>query len=156
MGGIAWKVSEIIEYLLFSWLRSVWHWMKVNVNILNTWCILMSEAVAVPSLMMMTSMVSEESLAWDRQPARQPARQTDTHTHTHTQRHTQGLVYVNLRQVWGWETLPVACRCNETEYDNYTPPKENNILSTLIGKHHFRQKIQRSCVRGIVFWLKFI
>ena len=35
----------------------------------------MSEAVTVPSLMMMTSIVSKESLARDRH--------TDTHTHTH-------------------------------------------------------------------------
>ena len=55
--------------------------MKVKVNIINTWCILMSEAVTVPSLMMMTSLVSEESLASDR------------HTHRH------GLVYVNIFKV---------------------------------------------------------
>ena len=44
--------------------------MKMKVNIINTWCILISEAVTVPSLTMMTSTVSEESLA------------RDTHTHT--------------------------------------------------------------------------
>ena len=33
--GIAWTVSEIMEYLLFSWLKSVWLWMKVKVNIIN-------------------------------------------------------------------------------------------------------------------------
>ena len=40
--------------------------MKVKVNIINTGCILKSEAVIVPSLMMMTSTVSEESLERDR------------------------------------------------------------------------------------------
>ena len=44
----------------------------------------MFEAVTVPSLMMMTSIVSEESLARDR---RMHAR-THTHTHTHTDTHT--------------------------------------------------------------------
>ena len=37
--GIAWTVSEIIEHLLLYWLRSVWPWMTVKVNIRNTWCI---------------------------------------------------------------------------------------------------------------------
>ena len=46
--------------------------MKVKVNIIITSCILMSEAVTVPSLMMMTSIISEESLA------------RDTHTQTDT------------------------------------------------------------------------
>ena len=45
--------------------------MKVKVNVINTWCISMSEAVIVLSLMMMTSIVTEESLA------------RDTHTHTY-------------------------------------------------------------------------
>ena len=40
-------VSEINKRLLFSPLRSVWPWVKVKVNIINTWCILMSEAVTV-------------------------------------------------------------------------------------------------------------
>ena len=41
--------------------------MKVRVNIINTRCIIMSEAVTVPSLTMMTSTVSEASLARDTQ-----------------------------------------------------------------------------------------
>ena len=49
----------------------------------------MSEAVTVPSLMMMTSIVSEESLASDRH--------TDRHTHTQIERH--GLIYVNFFKV---------------------------------------------------------
>ena len=48
---------------------SVWPWMKVKVNIIDTWCILMSEAVTLLSLMMMTLIVFEESLT------------RDTHTH---------------------------------------------------------------------------
>ena len=39
--------------------------MEVKVNIINTRYMPMSEAVTVPSLMMMTSTVSEESLARD-------------------------------------------------------------------------------------------
>ena len=50
----------------------MWPWMKVKANIINTWCIPVTEAVTVPSLMMITLVVSEESLA------------RDTHTHTHT------------------------------------------------------------------------
>ena len=38
--------------------------MKVKVSIINTWCVAMSEAVTMPNVMM-TSMVSEESLARD-------------------------------------------------------------------------------------------
>ena len=45
---------------------------KVKANIINTWCMTMSEAVTMRSLMMMTSIVSEES------PARDP------HTHRQT------------------------------------------------------------------------
>ena len=51
-------------------IRYVWPWMKVKVNIINTSHILISEAVTVPRLMIMTWIVSEESLARDR------------HTHT--------------------------------------------------------------------------
>ena len=48
----SWIVPEIIKHVLFSRWRSVRPWMKVNVKILiNTWCILMSEAVTMPSLM---------------------------------------------------------------------------------------------------------
>ena len=89
---IAWPVSEIIENVIFSWLRSVWPWMKVKVNMINTWCVTMSEARTMQSVMMMTSIVSEESLARD--------------THTQTGRHRQtdrqtdfGLVYLNLFRV---------------------------------------------------------
>ena len=60
----AWTVSEIIKHL-FSRSRPVWPWKKVKVHIINTWCILMSEAVSVTSLMIMTSTVSEESLQGD-------------------------------------------------------------------------------------------
>ena len=35
-------VYEIIEHL-YSWLRYLWPWMKVRVNIFNTWCITMSD-----------------------------------------------------------------------------------------------------------------
>ena len=64
--SIAWTVSEIIEHLLFSSLRSVWPWMKVKVNIINVWCIHMTEAVTVSNLIMIDLMVSEIWLATDR------------------------------------------------------------------------------------------
>ena len=48
----------------------------------------MSEAVSVPSLMMMTSTVSEESLA------------RDTHTETHTD--SGSVVYVKIYKVVSW------------------------------------------------------
>ena len=66
-----WNNSEINEHFLFSWVRAVWPWMKVRVNIINTWCISMSEAVTTSSLIMVTSIVSKKSLARDRQTGRQ-------------------------------------------------------------------------------------
>ena len=49
----------------------------------------MSEAVNMPSLMMMTLIVSNESLAGDRQiDMRYTGTQTHTYTHTHTHTHT--------------------------------------------------------------------
>ena len=45
--------------------------MKVKVNIINTWCITMSEAVTMPSLMMMTSLFPRNRLR-------------GTHKQTHT------------------------------------------------------------------------
>ena len=62
--------------------------MKVKINIINTlYCILMSEAVTVPSLMMTTSIISEDSLARD----------THTHTHTRTHAHTHTYIHVHAR-----------------------------------------------------------
>ena len=49
--------------------------MNVKFNIINARCITMFEALTMRSLMMMTSMVSEESLA------------RDTHTQTHSSTH---------------------------------------------------------------------
>ena len=53
--------------------------MKEKINIINTCCITMSEAVTMPSLMM-TLIVFEESLARE----------------THIDRQDTGLVYVNF------------------------------------------------------------
>ena len=39
--------------------------MKVKVNIINTWCILVTEAVTMPSLTILASTLSEESLTRD-------------------------------------------------------------------------------------------
>ena len=44
--------------------------MKVKVNIINTWCILVAAAVSVPSWTMTASIVSDESLARDTQTGR--------------------------------------------------------------------------------------
>ena len=54
--------------------------MKVKVNVINTWCILMADAITVSNLIVIVSLVSEIWLATDRQ----TYRQTDTHTHTRT------------------------------------------------------------------------
>ena len=53
----------------------MWPWMKVMVNIVNTWCIIMSDTVTLARLTTMTSTGSEESLA----------REIHTQTYTHTQ-----------------------------------------------------------------------
>ena len=70
--------------------------MKVTVTIINTSCIIVSEAVTVPSLMMMISTVSGESRA------------IDTHTHTYTTYgHSQAVRYhfrlikcINVRKIY--------------------------------------------------------
>ena len=54
--------------------------MKVKVNIINTRCFAISDAVTVPNLMMITLIVSEVSLARDTH----KHRHRHTHTHTHT------------------------------------------------------------------------
>ena len=51
----------------------------------------MPEAITVPSVMMMTSIVSEESLARDTHTYGHARRHTHTHTHTHTDTHTDRL-----------------------------------------------------------------
>ena len=51
--------------------------MKVEVNIMNTGCIPMTEAATVSTLTVIASLISEID------------RQQDTHTHTHTQTQTQ-------------------------------------------------------------------
>ena len=53
----------------------MWPWIKVKVSIISTWCILMSEAVTVPNLMMTIN--SFQGIACEGQ--------TRTHTRTHAQ-----------------------------------------------------------------------
>ena len=86
--GIAWTVYEIVEHLLLSWLRFVWLWMKVKVNIIIKWCIPMFETVVVLSVMMMALIVPEELFARDAQTDRQTRTHARTHARTHTQTHT--------------------------------------------------------------------
>ena len=110
---IAWTVSEIIKHFLFSWLRSVWPWMKVKVNILNTWFILVSMAVTMPSLTMIASVVSKELLARDTHTQNRQTQNRQTQT-------TRGLVYSTFFKVAldfenkkrtprKWSALPVLC-----------------------------------------------
>ena len=68
--------------------RSVWLWTKVSVDIINTLCILMSEAVTVPRLMVMTLTVLEESPAKDTQTDRQTTR-VRAHAHTPARMHAR-------------------------------------------------------------------
>ena len=81
---------------------------KAKVNRINTWCINTSEAVFVPSLMMMTSIVSTNTHTHARTHARTHTRthahthartHTHAHTHTHTHTHTLGVVYVRICKV---------------------------------------------------------
>ena len=66
--------------------------MKVKVNRINTSCIPMSEAVTMPNVTMITSVVSEESLARD-------THARDTHLdYKHTYTHFC-LVYLNLKTI---------------------------------------------------------
>ena len=58
----------------------------------------MSEAVTVPSLMTMTSIVSEESLARDRHRHRHRHRHTHTRTHTHTHTDTHTHIYIHTQK----------------------------------------------------------
>ena len=58
--------------------------MMVKVNIINTWCILLTEEVTMQNLTI-TSTVSEESLARDTQIDRPTDRQRDRDRQTHTQ-----------------------------------------------------------------------
>ena len=62
----------------------------------------MSEAVTMPNCIMMTSIVSEESLARDTHTHRDIHSDTYRHTHTHTHTHTHrdcdsGVLYVKPR-----------------------------------------------------------
>ena len=87
--GITWIVSKIIKHLLFSWFWSVWPWMKVKVNIINShnmWCILVTEAVIFAKF----DDDDFNSFLLNRL--------RGTHTHTHTDTDRQGLVYRKLLQ----------------------------------------------------------
>ena len=79
--------------------------MKVKVSIVNTCCILMSEAVTVSTLTVMTAMDSEEPLArdtgrqTDRQAGRQAGRQSGRQAGRHRHIDTHSLVYLNLFKI---------------------------------------------------------
>ena len=62
----------------------------------------MSEAVTVPSLMMMTAIVSEESLARDTHTRTLAHTHTHTHSHTlaHSHTHTLTRTHTRTRRLW--------------------------------------------------------
>ena len=72
----------------------------------------MSESVTVPSLMMMTSIVSEESLARDTH----THTRTRTHTHVHIHAHTVASSILNFFKVVSEfenkKMLRVRCSCD--------------------------------------------
>ena len=126
LGLSSWMISEIIEHLLFSWLRCVLPWMKVKVNIVNTWCIthvwgihraqfddddLNSFRGTACVTLMWTSRLTERPIiylsiqhATDRQTHTHTNTNTNTHTHTyththtHTQRHTQSHTHTHEKE----------------------------------------------------------
>ena len=79
--------------------------MKVNVNVINTWYILVTETVTVPRLTMMSSTVSEESLARDAHTHTHTHTYTHTHRHTHTQTHTHTHKYTTHRDTFSKKRL---------------------------------------------------
>ena len=109
-------------------------WLKLNVNIINTWCILMSEAVTVPSLMMMTLIVSEESFARDTHTY------THTHTHTHTRTYTHPHTLVHTHRHTHTHTL---CDTHDAHTRTHTLwPRQSvlNFFKVAYNSTFFKQK----------------
>ena len=102
--------------------------MKVKVNIINTWCIPMSEAVTMQRLMMMTSIVSEESLSSGRR-----RHHTHTHTHTHTQMVKQFSAQLNE---WEWhQVCPIQSSTLISFIQHFKNVTELNVrILHLMGK----------------------
>ena len=133
---------EIIEHLLFSWLRSVWPWMKVKVNIINTWCILVTEAVTVSNVIAIASLVSEIWLA------------TERHTHTHWQWHRlDQVVYVKtglnnwkrLESFSGWLKL-------FTHGTDCTPPAAGKVHAATKSKLQIKDYVLK-CPVDIIYYI---
>ena len=68
--------------------------MKVNVNIISMRCINTCEAVTMTSLMMVTSILSEKSLAGDTHT--NTDRQTDIYTYIQTDRQTDRQLFASI------------------------------------------------------------
>ena len=128
--GIAWTVSEMIEHLLFSWLRSVWPRMKVNMY----------------------------SHVWGNHPAKFDGddfngfrgiacrEHTHTHTHTHTQIyyiHALGVLYLILVQ-----SLTLKTKTSLVSWSN-SQMKAKDIV---IVRHFFACRLYRPGRRKAPLW----
>ena len=106
-------MSEITE-CLFSWLRFVWPWMKVKVNVIKTWCILRRHLRQSPcqvwrwclsqfprNRMRLTQTHTDTDTQTQTHARTHARRQTDRHTDARTHAHTHRLerVYVKICKV---------------------------------------------------------
>ena len=101
--------------------------IKICVNTINMWCILMSEAVTVPSLKMITSTVSEESLARNR----------------HTNRHTASwmLTFFTVLRLWKQKEI-----FNSTKNECWTSSRIPQLrLATQVEKGRKKSWVEPYC-----------
>ena len=112
--------------------------------IVNTRSILMSQAVTVPSLMIMTSTVSEESRVRDRQ--------------THRQTHRHSLVYVNF-----FKSLRTLTKKEHTTKSIITQHVRLGVkymrgdVTALCHKRHFTYSVSfYDCVNTLSCFMKWL